>query len=213
MKKLFIILSVLALSITVYGQSAKDIIDKYSEIISSYECLYATYNFSISGKEGNTKFAIDGEFYTQDDKFLVKTYFSDIYCNGEYKAIHDKSVQEVAIIGHNRYDANISDNPFAVLKNGPFAYTFGDEAESLMFGDQECWRVTLIPKSENADHTSVAITVSKSDYSVKNIEYQAKSGDKYIALVKSISEAGGKEPAFFEFDSKGMPDVVVNDLR
>lgn len=213
MKRLFIIFSLLAISIATFGQSAQEIIAKYSEIISSYECLYATYNFSISGKEGNTKFAIDGEFYTQDDKFLVKTYFSDIYCNGTYKAIHDKSVQEVAIIGHNRYEANISDNPFAVLKNGPFAYTFGECAESVTFGGEECWRVTLIPKSETADHISVAITVSKSDYSVKNIEYEAKSGDKYVALVKSISEAGGKEPSFFEFDVKGMPDVVVNDLR
>ncbi len=195
------------------GQSAREIMERYMGVITSYECLSASYNFSIVGKEGNVKFAIDGEFFTQGDKFIVKTYISDIYCNGEYKAIYDKSVQEVVLIGHNKYDTNISENPFAVLKRGTSAYTFGEMAESVVFGSQDCWKMTLMPKSGSADHTSVDIIVSKSDYSVKSIAYASKSGDIYSAVVKSVSESGKKDPSFFELDIDNMPDVEVNDLR
>ena len=197
----------------VKGENTKDVIDRYTEKIVSYECLYATYNFAILDKNGGTKFAIDGEFFSQGDMFLVKTYFSDIYCNGEYKALYDKSVSEVAVVGHNKYDANISDNPFAVLKNGPYAYTYDDVAEVTDEGGIPCYKVVLRPKSESADHTSVYVVVSQADYSVKSICYISRSGDMFKADIKSISEAGRKEPSFFEFDAAKFPDVVVNDLR
>jgi hypothetical protein len=212
-RNLLILMVAMAFSLRLSGQSSREIIDKYMEVITSYECLSASYNFSIVGKDGNIKFAIDGEFVTQGDKFIVKNDFTDIYCNGEYKAIYDKSVQEVVLIGHNKDNTNISENPFAILMNSPYAYTFGEKAESQVFSSQECWKVTLIPKSSSADHVSVDIVVSKSDYSVKSIAYVSKSGDKFCALVKCISECGKKAPSFFELDIDSLPDLEVNDLR
>lgn len=213
MRRLFTILGLILCSLNVFGQSAQDIVSGYTGVITSFDCLYATYNFSIVGQEGNTKFAINGEFYNQGDRFLVKTYFSDIYCNGEYKAVHDKSVQEISFMDHNKGDMNMIENPFAVLKGGVETYTLEETVKSAVYDGKECWVVTMVPENDSADHLSVSIAVAKGDFSVKNISYRSKSGDTYNVLVYTTSECGMKNGAFFEPDLDSMPDVEVNDLR
>jgi hypothetical protein len=204
----------LALStLDLFGQSVQDIVSSYTRVITSFDCLYATYNFSIVGQEGNTKFAINGEFYNQGDRFLVKTYFSDIYCNGEYKAVHDKSVQEISFMDHNKGDMNMIENPFAVLKSGGEKYNLQESLKSAVYDGKDCWEVILLPMDDRADHTSVSIAVAKDDFSIKNISYRSKSGDTYNVLVYTTSECGMKNGTFFEPDLDSMPDVEVNDLR
>lgn len=213
MRRVFSILILVISSLSLFGQSAQEIVAGYTGAISSFDCLYATYNFSIVGQDGNTRFAINGEFYNQGDKFLVKTYFSDIYCNGEYKAVHDKSVQEISLLEHYKENVSMIENPFAVLKSGMEMYTLEESVKSVTYDAAECWEVTLVPVSDKADHTSVSVAVVKSDFSVKNISYMSRTGDTYNALVYTISESGRKRASFFEPDLDSMPDVGVNDLR
>lgn len=213
MRRLVILIALFFMAPLAYGQATKDVISAYSAKLSSLTSLYATYTFRIVDEKGDVNFSTDGEFYSQGDMFLVKTAYSDIYCDGESKHIYDKGSEEVVIIGHNRSDTNMSENPFAVLKSGETKYSYPPAPKEGHLNGKDCYLVTLTPLDTKSDHTSVEIVVAKSDYSIVRIRYRTAKGETYQADVKSISEGGERDKSFFMIDLDSMEGVYVTDLR
>ena len=197
------------------SQSGEDVVKKYSEHFLSYNSIYAKYKFSIIDKNGVEKFSTPGDFYYQWGKFVINTELSDIYCDGESKIIHDKSVDEIIILGHKEDDNNMSENPFVVLTSSLSAYTVEgiDKVNLPNAFNEECYQITLHPKTE-LDHKSVAMVVGASDYSIKSIVYNSKNGGEYKVDISTILEVETKEDAFFTLDIENLPlSTEVNDLR
>ena len=213
MSKIVLIVLVVLSAVRGWAQSTGSVIDGLSSRIISYGTVYATYNFSVSDSKGETKFSVDGEFYSQGDMFLIKTYYSDIYCDGESKYIHNKTGDELILLGHDKGQTSISENPFSVLTGAAHKYKYPSQPHTCTVDGVKCHKVTLTPVSERADHVSVDIVVTQSDYTVKSISYFSKGGDVYRADVRSISGTSVKDKSFFQFDYEKFPDVMVNDLR
>lgn len=207
-----VVLSTILLSPFLYGEGGEDVVKNYTKVISNYSSIYATYHFSIVNKDGGVSFSTPGEFYFQDGMFLLKMELSDIYCNGEYKAIYDKTIDEVLLIGHDAENCNMGENPFIVLTSGLSKYSVGGICRVEVKG-RKCYKVTLIPHQKNLDHTSVDVEVDSDTYQLVSLTYSAKNGEKYVVDVKSICEGGAREPQFFAIDLDGLPEVEVNDLR
>lgn len=195
------------------GQNTQEIVTSFTQELSTYECLYAKYTFSISDGNGGVKYSVDGEFFSQGDSFLVSTDASDIYCDGISKSIYDKFNEEVIIIGHDTSDGNMSENPLIVLSNASSAYNYSKKPKLIDFQGEKCYNITLTPKSEKADHTAVDILITQGDYSVKGICYTSRNGELYRAVIKSISGLDRKPDSFFILDIDSMEDVLVTDLR
>ena len=195
------------------GQNTQEIVSSFTQKLSTYECLYATYTFSISDGNGGIKYSVDGEFFSQGDSFPVSTDASDIYCDGISKCIYDKFNEEVIIIGHDTSDGNMSENPLIVLSNASSAYNYSKKPQLIDFQGEKCYNITLAPKSEKADHVAVDILITQGDYSVKGICYTSRNGELYRAVIKSISGLDRKPDSFFTLDVDSMEDVLVTDLR
>lgn len=196
-----------------WGQSTREIVTSFTQKLSEYKCLHATYTFAILDENGGSKYSVDGEFFSQGDLFLVKTDMSDIYCDGMSKSIYDKTNEEVIIIGHDKNDGNMSENPLVVLSNASSAYDLSKKPQIIEVGGERCYHITLIPKSEKADHVAVDILVAADDYTVRGICYTSKGGELYRAHIKSISGLDTKPDSFFTIDLDALGDIFVTDLR
>ena len=213
MKRLYHIFLAIVFSAPLCGQTTQFVIEQYTGQISQFESLYATYSFEARGGDGALQFSTEGEFFSEGDKFLVRTSYSDIYCDGESKYIYDKGSDEIVVVGHNVNDVNMSENPFSVLRNGVSAYEYTSRPKVVMEEGEECYLVTLVPKAKQADHSSVNIVVAKKGYALRCISYKSRKGDTYTARIRSVVESGTKGDSFYRPDYDALGDVYVNDLR
>lgn len=213
MRHLTTFILTILLSSSILGQSTQDVIAKYSEKLSTFDSIHAVYTFKIFGAEGALKFSTDGEFFSQGEKFLVKTEYSDIYCDGESKYVYDKNGDEMVIMGHDPHDSNMSENPFGVLMSGYSDYTAPKKIKIVSCGGRECYLINLTPVSKKMDHTSVDVIVTITDYIVKRISYKSQKGETYQVDVHSISEGGVVGTTLFKPDLDSMDGVYVTDLR
>lgn len=213
MKRLYYIFLAILISAPLLGQSTQYVIEQYTGKISGFESLYATYSFEVRGGDGTLQFSTDGEFFSEGDNFLVRTGYSDIYCDGESKYIYDKGSDEVIVVGHNTNDVNMSENPFSILRRGVAPYEYPARPKVVMYEGQECYLVNLVPKAKQADHTSVDVIVTKSGFELRSISYKSRKGDTYTAKIRSVTECSPKGASFYRPDYDALGDVYVNDLR
>lgn len=210
MKNIILAGFLLLSAFTAFGQNAKEILSKSSEVISSMECVEVAFDFTATKASGELIGEQSGTFISQGNLFVVLTNTLDVYCDGSSKWIYDKENQEITVINHDPSLSDMTENPFSV-----FSSAVGDIYDYVgkPVKDGENWLIQMKPKDKKINYSLVELCVKASDFSPVSIKYTSKGGDVYYAEISSLTAIEPKADSFFIIDFGSLEDVIITDLR
>lgn len=218
MKKIFAILSVVALSVQMsraqdQDPKAKAILDDLSKTTKSYKTIVSEYIFTALNKDKKVVEKQNYKVQVKGDKFKLDIPGNTIVCDGKTIWSHNKDANEVTI---KNFDATNEDqlNPskiFTMYENG-FKYKF-DKEEKV--GTQTYEVITLFPsvKPEKKKFHTVKLYVDKIKKQVGKLVMLNKDGTTQSYEIKSFKPNVDLPDASFVFDTKGFKPDQVTDER
>lgn len=209
MKKIFTILSALALSFQVahaqdQDPKAKAILDDLSKTTKSYKTIVSEYVFTSINKDKKPLEKQNYKVQVKGDKFRLDIPGNTIVCDGKTIWAHNKDANEVTI---KKFDATNEDqlNPskiFTMYENG-FKYKF-DKEEKI--GAVTYNVITLFPsvKPEKKKFHTIKLYVDKTKKQVGKLVMMMKDGSTQTYEIKSFKPNMDLPDASFVFDTKGF---------
>jgi outer membrane lipoprotein carrier protein len=217
MKKLFALLSVLALSLQIskaqdQDPKAKAILDDVSKTTKSYKTIVSEYSFTSVNKDKKVLEKQSYKVQVKGEKFRLDIPGNTIVCDGKTIWAHNKDANEVTI---KKFDATNEDqlNPskiFTLYESG-YKYKF-DKEEKV--GAVTYNLITMYPsvKPEKKKFHTVKLYVDKTKKQVTKLVMMMKDGSTQTYEVKSFKPNVELSDAMFIFDTKGFkPDQITEE--
>ncbi|MFY0594326.1 LolA family protein [Roseivirga sp.] len=210
MKRIFYVMILVVISITVKGQGeAKSILDKMSETYKAmpgYEIAFVQKVIS----ESEVIERLSGSAAVAKEKFVLKFQDQHIYCNGPVLWTYLVETQELTISNFEPEEGAI--NPakiYDIYKEGfNFEYKRLDEVNG-----EPVHVIELISTDEDADYPKISMYIGQKDSYLKGWDLIDYDGVISAFEVSSFKPNQNYDAKFFEFDEKANPVQHKEDLR
>ena len=199
MKKHFVIIMMLLLSVGAQAESAKRILDKAAATVSNPGGVQAHFQM-ISKQFGTT----EGEIAVKGNKFHATTPDATIWFDGKTQWTYMKGNDEVNI--SNPTEAQLQAiNPYNFIN----IYKKGYKLEAKKV--EHFYEVHLIPTDKNRKIQEMYIVVDETSYHPTHVKMKQK--DKWSTIVISRLKTASLSDNLFKFNSKDFPQAEIIDLR
>ena len=204
MKKTFLIIISILLSIKVSAQSAEEFLNSVIEKNKSYNDISINFEYSFLDKEsGISNMTTNGYAYMKGNSYIVKIYDQEMISNGEVLWTHLIDEQEVMISEVSEENNN---SPIAIINS------FSKDANvSFDIIDNGITSI-LIEEKEKTNFEIMSVSVDK-DLKITEIIIVTLDGDTIIYKINSFKTNQNLPDSMFIFDEKIHPNVEVIDMR
>jgi outer membrane lipoprotein carrier protein len=213
MKKLWILLGFIVVSLTSNAQDAKAgaILDAMSAKYKNLKTFTADFTYGALSPSGNVGRARAGKIAVKGVKFKLNMAGQEIYNNGTEIYSFVKETNEVNVTEYDASeDAQFSPaNIYGIYKKG-YRYTF--KGEKTIAG-KVYEIVELVPLKADSNLKNLQITLDKSTKTVKNWKLTDGSGKVTVFDVLKFTPNVALADTYFSFNAGKYPGVEVVDLR
>ena len=191
-------------------QTAKQILDKASAKIKSYQSLQVQFSYQIQDANGTSQGLKKGTASMKGIKYLVQLNGQEIYCDGKTIWTYDKSSNEVTITKVDPSSTTLSPQKlFTNFYDKDFLYKVNGEQNS---GGKKLVEIEMTPNDKSQNFHKVYLYVDKKTFIVSPIKVLDKNGNRYIYTVISLNGNAGLTDASFIFDKAKHPGVEEVNL-
>ncbi|MES2131650.1 MAG: outer membrane lipoprotein carrier protein LolA [Bacteroidota bacterium] len=217
MKKLFLFLSAIALSVQVSNAQdqdpkAKTILDDLSKTTKAYKTIVSEYLFTSLNKDKKLLEKQTYKVQVKGDKFKLDIPGNTIVCDGKKIWAFNKDANEVTI---KKYDATNEDqlNPSKIFTMYETGYKYKFDKEEKV-GTATYNVITLYPsvKPEKKKFHTVKLYVDKTKKQIAKLIMLMKDGSTQTYEIKSFKPNVDLPDQGFVFDTKGFkPDQITEE--
>ncbi len=218
-----IVLSVLAgivVAISCRGQNnslghndpeAKQILDKASAKIKSFNAIEAVFTLEVQDDQGNSQGIKKGTVWMKGNKYKVDITGQEIYSDGKTIWTYDKSSHEVTITKFDPSANSLSPQKlFTNFYDKDFLYKVNGEQKLRGKTVQE---IEMTPTDKTRNFHKIYLYIDKKSHMVTSGKMLDKSGNRYIYTINSLTSKAALTDASFSFDKSKHPGVEEVDLR
>ena len=203
MKKTFLIIIGILLSIKVSAQSAEEFLNSVIEKNKSYEDISIIFNYRYGNKEEVSK-EMKGYAYMKGESYLLKIDGQEMISDGSTLWTYLIDEQEVMIS-----DVNEDNNsPLAIINSF---------SENVNVSFEHCSDADLthlfITEKEATTFKSISLYVKNKDLKIHEIDINNLDDSYLIYSVESFHTNQNLPDSMFIFDEKIHPNVEVIDMR
>lgn len=201
MKRLFIILSLLIVSVATYADNASEarkILDKVSAVAGRKGGAEA--QFSITTSKGVSQ---SGNIAIKGSKFCARTPQAIVWYNGKTQWTYLKSTEEVNISTPSQAQQQRM-NPYTFLR----LYKKGYKLSYKKVGGN--YQIHMEAQNKNASMPELYVTV---DSKYKPVKVRMRQGQQWTTIIISNFKAKDQADGLFQFNAKDYPKAEVIDLR
>jgi outer membrane lipoprotein carrier protein len=213
MKKLWILLAFLGVSIAANAQDAKAgaVLDAMSAKYRNLKTFTADFTYGALTPSGKAGRARSGNIAVKGIKFKLNMAGQEIYNNGTEIYSFVKETNEVNVTEYDASaDAQFSPaNIYSIYKKG-YKYTYKGEK---LIGGKAHETVELVPLKPDSNLKKLQITLDKSTKTVKNWKLTDGSGKVTVFEVLKFKPNVALQDSYFSFNAAQHPGVEVVDLR
>ena len=204
MKKTFLIIISILLSIKVSAQSAEEFLNSVIEKNKSYNDISINFEYSfLDEKSGMSNMTTNGYAYMKGNSYIVKIYDQEMISNGEVVWTHLIDDQEVMITEASEENNN---SPLAIID------AFSKDVNVSFDICENDITTLLIEEKEKTTFEIISISVDK-DLKITEILIVTLDGDTIIYKINSFKTNQNLPDSMFIFDEKIHPNVEVIDMR
>lgn len=197
MKKLSIILAILAIALTASAQTATQVLDKTAAIVG--RSGGASAHFTMSTGSGS----VSGTIAIKGKKFYANTGSAKVWFDGKTQWAWLRSTDEVNITTPTQAE-QMSMNPYTFIN----IYKTGFTTTMKAVGSN--YQVHLTAQNKQRSVQEMYITISKNYVPVS---VKMRSGNSWTNIVISNFKAVNQNDATFKFNPKNCPGAEIIDLR
>ena len=209
MKKLIILSSLLALTLSVsaqYDPEAKTILDAMSAKYKSVGAFSAKFSQKIENTMAGVEEEIEGKITVKGNKYKLDVIDNEIFNNGKEVWVYSPELKEVTVSTYNPDEEEITPgNVYDIYKKG-FKYAL---ISNLSNGDRV---IELDPESREKTYHKIRLIIDSKN-ELKTFTVFERSGSKYIYNVKGFNPIASLADSFFTFDITKYKGVEVIDFR
>lgn len=204
MKKTFLIIIGILLSIKVSAQSAEEFLNSVIEKNKSYEDISIIFNYRYGNKEEVSK-EMKGYAYMKGESYLLKIDGQEMISDGSTLWTYLIDEQEVMISDVNEDNNN---SPLAIINSF---------SENVNVSFEHCSDADLthlfITEKEATTFKSISLYVKNKDLKIHEIDINNLDDSYLIYSVESFHTNQNLPDSMFIFDEKIHPNVEVIDMR
>ncbi|MCR4854131.1 MAG: outer-membrane lipoprotein carrier protein LolA [Prevotella sp.] len=197
MKRITILLLLLATFLGIQAQTARTILDRTSAVVSNKSG--ATAKFTMSGKYGNAS----GTISIKGNKFCAHTSDAIIWYDGKTQWAYNKQAEEVSVSTPTEAQQQ-SMNPYKFIN----IYKNGFNLSSKVVSGK--YQVHMVAQDQRRTIKELYILITKS-YQPTQVKMRTSKGWTTINI-SNFRKANLSDTAF-RFSSKDYPEAEVIDLR
>lgn len=197
-KRLVFVLTFIMVAYTgVFGQSARQILDKTANVIGVGSGVKA--NFKMSGRLGNSS----GTVAIKGNKFNAYTPQTTVWYDGKTQWTYMKHSGEVNVSTPTEAQQQAL-NPYKFI----YIYKNGYKLSSKKSGSG--WQVHLVAQNQKRTIKEMYITVS-SNYQLRQVKMRQSGG--WTTINVSGFRKANLSDSQFRFNSREYPNAEIIDLR
>lgn len=197
-KRLFFVLAFVLVACTgMFGQSARQILDKTAKVLSSGSGVKA--NFNMSGKLGKS----GGTVAIKGNKFNAYTPQAVVWYDGKTQWTYMKHSGEVNVSTPTEAQQQAL-NPYKFI----YIYKNGYNLSSKKSGNG--WQVHLVAQNQKRTIKEMYVTVS-SNYQLRQVKMRQSGG--WTTINVSGFRKATLSDSQFRFNSREYPNAEIIDLR
>ena len=208
MKKVTLILSLLAVTLPALAQKdkkAQDILDAMSNRYNALKSYQAAFIYTNGGASEK------GDLAVKNDKFRLTLDEQDVFGNGKTMSTYLKESNELNVQDYDA-DSNSEMNPTQIYSMYRQGYNYRFLKEQKQAG-RTLQVVELTPTKPKNGIMKVQISVDKADKSIRNWVITNKDGRRTTYTITKFTPNANVPDAYFVFDKTKHPGVEVIDLR
>ena len=204
MKKTFLIIISILLSIKVSAQSAEEFLNSVIEKNKSYNDISINFEYSfLDEKSGMSNMTTNGYAYMKGNSYIVKIYDQEMISNGEVVWTHLIDDQEVMITEASEENNN---SPLAIIES------FSKNVNVSFDICENDITTLLIEEKEKTTFEAVSLSVDK-NLKITEILIITLDNDIITYKINSFKTNQNLPDSMFIFDEKIHPNVEVIDMR
>lgn len=213
MKKILIICLTLILAggaaLTAQDQTASKILSNVSKTYKSYKTMKAGFQIIITNSQTKSKIIQKGVLYLKGKKFRIDMTDQEIYCDNKTIWTYFKEENEVQVSKYDPDDQDINPSEIFTVYETGFDYKYTGET---LKGTKKMQHVELTPQNKTKPYFKVKLTIDKATHKIQQMVILNKNGVEAKYTITSFAGNVNISDAFFKFDVKSKPGVVVIDL-
>lgn len=217
MKKIFSVLSLFILVLTVTAQvpkglgksdqEAKKILDAVSAKFKSYKSVQSKFALKIENSAGKSLGNKSGTVSMKGTKYRISVTGQEVFCDGANVWTLDRAAKEVTI---NKVDGSSNtitpQKLFTNFYDKDFLYKLNGETKGIQ-------EVELTPIDKSKPFFKVLVYVNKGTQTIITTKVFEKAGNRYTYSVSGMNTSSMVPDATFIFDQKQYPGFEIVDLR
>lgn len=219
MKKTFLIITALALSLSGFSQNdpqAKAILDKVSANGKSYKTISTDFTISETNIQNKDASNQKGSLKIKGEKYQLITPSNETYFDGKTVYNYLPGVKEVNITKPDAKPKNPDDffisNPKDIFKIYEKNFKYKFIRETTLDGKQVA-EIDLYPVDLNKKYSRIRMQIDKTTYKILTVKTFLKDGHQYLITFTNFKVNTEIADSEFSFDTKKHPDAEVIDLR
>lgn len=199
MKKIFLMLLMVALTISSSAQTAREVLDKCAAVLGSKDGFQATFRME-SAQYGNHS----GSIQVKGRKFHATTAVATMWFDGTTQWTYLQRNDEVSVTRPTEAQLQAI-NPYN------FLHLYKNGYKSTMTTAASAYHVHLTATDAQHKIQEIFITIGKSNYQPSEIK--VRQGQKWTTFHISNLKITRQDDSVFRFNSKDFPTAEVIDLR
>ncbi len=207
MKKILNAIVLLFLTTTLFAQPEVKLIESIIGELKK-QTLQVSFSILYTNPQNKNNDIQYGTCIIKGDKFHLSMSGIDTYYDGKTQWVYMASDNEVTITTPNK-DEIKEISPIAMLEYYSHTHRISRDTEHRT---NDNTYINLFPTDVQSEHFKIAMTIDKSNNPQQFIIYQ-KNGDKITFNWDTIKTINTQPNSTFTFDSKGFPNVYINDMR
>ena len=215
MRLTFIFTFTIFLSIPIFSQqdpAAKEILDRASEKMKSYETIEADFALNIDNRMDNLHSKSTGTIMVKGDKYFMESMGSSVYFDGKTMWSFMEDINEVTITEPSKEEGDFVDNPALIFSfyNRDFKYRLIGEAK---VDEYWCYEVDLYPNNLNQPYARFKLFIIKENDAIYMVQAISKDAIDYTIFIMNARFNTPMKDEMFTFKPENYPDIEVVDMR
>lgn len=207
----YIVISLIAYSISLSAQSADAILDKAAETYKNSNGITATFTMRTHSAPQNVTESFEGVINIKGDKFTLTTPDLRTWYNGTTQWSYMERAEEVSVTTPSGDDLQFT-NPSILLSNYKKGFTASLKGESTAPNGKAAYDIELTPKKKS-NITKVSLQIEKYAGLPAGITIVMKNGINTYILISELKKDVNQPDSFFTFNETEYPDAEIIDLR
>lgn len=196
-----------------FAQPAGSTLEKFAEQMQSLKTVAIDFEYQHAHAAETAGMPQRGRLLIMDRMYRLDWGESTIYCNGQLRWTHLKSVDEVTVSTPSLLEDGVFSDPSMLFSFDPKDYRTRQRDDRTSAEGKVVVAIDLTPKDKKAAYTAINLQLDKVTLLPVSIIYHAKDGGSVTVKVKKVDRTVKPTAADFTFDPKKYPDVEVVDMR